>query len=145
MWKRNFYYVFGLVWFVCCCCCLVTSVMSDSVQPCGLPPARILCPWDSPGKHTGVGCHALLQGIFPTQGLNPGLLHCRQILYHQATMLVEFKYGLPTHNTTNDVICCLKMRWNWNRSNSIGNGSMSELKNSKANTPFYKRIETLAN
>ena len=36
----------------------------------------------SPGKNTGVGCHALLQGIFPTQGLNPGLPHCRQILYH---------------------------------------------------------------
>ena len=44
--------------------------------------------WDSPGKNTGVGCHALLQGIFPTQGLNPyllRLLHCRQILYHWAT------------------------------------------------------------
>ena len=37
---------------------------------------------DSPGKNTGVGCHALLQGIFPTQGSNPGLLRCRQILYH---------------------------------------------------------------
>ena len=37
---------------------------------------------DSPGKNTGVGCHALLQGIFPTQGLNPGLAHCRWILYH---------------------------------------------------------------
>ena len=37
---------------------------------------------DSPGKNTGVGCHALLQGIFPTQGLNPGLPHCRRILYH---------------------------------------------------------------
>ena len=36
---------------------------------------------DSPGKNTGVGCHVLLQGIFPTQGLNPGLLHCRQIFY----------------------------------------------------------------
>ena len=33
-------------------------------------------PWDSPGKNTGTGCHALLQGIFPTQGWNPGLLHC---------------------------------------------------------------------
>ena len=40
---------------------------------------------DSPGKNTGVGCHVLLQGIFSTQGLNPGLLHCRQILYHWAT------------------------------------------------------------
>ena len=44
--------------------------------------ARLLCPWDSLGKNTGVGCHFLLQGILPTQGSNPGLLHCRQILYH---------------------------------------------------------------
>jgi len=41
-----------------------------------------LCPWNSPGKNTGVGSHSLLQGIFPTQGSNPGLPHCRQILYH---------------------------------------------------------------
>ena len=47
----------------------------------GLWPARLLCPWDSPGKNTGVGCHFLLQGIFPTQGLNLGLLQCRKILY----------------------------------------------------------------
>ena len=39
------------------------------------------CAWDSPGKNTGEGCHFLLQGIFPTQGSNPGLLHGRQILY----------------------------------------------------------------
>ena len=39
-------------------------------------------PWDSPGKNTGVGCHFLLQGIFLTQESNPGLLHCRQMLYH---------------------------------------------------------------
>ena len=38
--------------------------------------------WDSPGKNTGVGSHFLLQGIFLTQGLSLGLLHCRQILYH---------------------------------------------------------------
>ena len=38
------------------------------------PPSRLLCPWDSPGKYTGVGCHAHLQVIFPTQGLNPRLL-----------------------------------------------------------------------
>ena len=47
--------------------------------------ARLLCPWDSLGKNTGVGCHALLQGIFPTQRSNPWLLHCRQILYCWAT------------------------------------------------------------
>ena len=37
---------------------------------------------DSPSKNIGVGSHFHLQGIFPTQGLNPGFLHCRQILYH---------------------------------------------------------------
>ena len=41
-----------------------------------------LCPWDSPGKNTGAGCHALLQGIYPIQDSNPGLPHCRWILYH---------------------------------------------------------------
>ena len=43
---------------------------------------RLLHPWDFLGKSTGVGCHFLLQGIFPTQRLNLGLLHCWQILYH---------------------------------------------------------------
>ena len=43
---------------------------------------KLLCPWDFQGKSTGVGCHFLLQGIFPTQGSNPGLSHCRQTLYH---------------------------------------------------------------
>ena len=56
--------------------------MSDSLWPHGLQPHRLLHPWDFPGKNTGVGYHALLQGIFLTQGLNPDLLHCRQILYH---------------------------------------------------------------
>ena len=48
----------------------------------GLQTTRILCPWNSPGKNTGVGSHSLLQDIFLTQGLNLGLVHCRQILYH---------------------------------------------------------------
>ena len=43
---------------------------------------RHLCPWNFPSKNTGVSCHALLQGIFPTQGSNPVLPHCRQTLYH---------------------------------------------------------------
>ena len=42
---------------------------------------QLLCPWDSPGKNTGVGCHFLLLGILPTQGSNQGLQHCRQTLY----------------------------------------------------------------
>ena len=42
----------------------------------------MICPWDFPGKNTGVGCHSLLQRIFLAQGSNPGLVHCRQILHH---------------------------------------------------------------
>ena len=53
----------------------------DLLRPHGPQSAGLLCPWDSPGKNVGVGCHALLQGISPTQALHPGLLHCRQILY----------------------------------------------------------------
>ena len=56
-------------------------VVSDSLRPHGLQPPRLLHPWDFPGKSTGVGCHCLLQGIFPTTGLNPGLPHCRWRLY----------------------------------------------------------------
>ena len=58
------------------------SVMSDSLWSYGLQPTRLLCPQNPPGKDTGVGSHALLQGIFLTQGSNLGLPHCRQILYH---------------------------------------------------------------
>ena len=43
---------------------------------------RLYNPWNSPGQNTGVDSRSLLQGIFPTQGLNPGILHCRWILYH---------------------------------------------------------------
>ena len=50
-------------------------VMSNSVHPCGLQSARFLCPWDSPGKNTRVGCHALLQAIFSTQVQNLCLLN----------------------------------------------------------------------
>ena len=56
--------------------------MSDSLWLHGLELTNLLCPWNSPGKNTGVDCYSLLQGIFPTLGSNPGLLHCRQILYH---------------------------------------------------------------
>ena len=50
-----------------------------------MDPTRLLCPWNSPGKSTGVGCHALLQRIFPTQESNPGLPHCWRILNILAT------------------------------------------------------------
>ena len=77
-------YLASLTFYLFCfllllvCVCRVALLMSDSLGPYGLQPARILSPWDSPGKITKVGCQALLQGILPTQGLNPhllGLLH----------------------------------------------------------------------
>ena len=75
------------------------SVMSDSLQPTGY---RLLWPWDFPGKNTGVGCHFLLQEIFPTQELNLGLLHCRQTLYHlshqgSASLDFEVKRQISKH------------------------------------------------
>ena len=63
------------------------SVVSDSLQPHGL-----YSPWNSPGQNTGAGSRSLLQRIFPTQGSNPGLPHCRQILYqlsHQGRKLLS--------------------------------------------------------
>ena len=53
------------------------SVMSDPLQP-----HELYSPWNLPDQNTGVGSHSLLQGICPTQGSNPGLPHCRQMLYH---------------------------------------------------------------
>ena len=52
----------------------VHACVHDSLRPHRPSPARLLCPWDSPGKNTGVGCHALLQGILPTQGQSRWLL-----------------------------------------------------------------------
>ena len=54
------------------------SVVSDSLRPHGLWPSRLLYPWNSPGKNTGVICHFLLQEIFPTKGSNPHLLHWQE-------------------------------------------------------------------
>ena len=72
-------------------CVCVCSVTSDSETPRTVP-TRLLCPWNSPGKTTRVRCLFLLQGIFPTQGSNPGLPHRRRILYppgHQGTPIIS--------------------------------------------------------
>ena len=75
------------------------SVVSDTLRLRG--PGRLLYPWDSPGKNTGVGCHSLRQGLFPTQESNTGPPHRRWILYHlshQGTQgkstLVDINYGI---------------------------------------------------
>ena len=71
----------------------LASVMSNSLWPHELQPARLLCPWGFPGKNTGMGC-PFLHGIFPTQGPNPSLLYYRQILYLWATRENPINLGL---------------------------------------------------
>ena len=66
-----------------------------------------LCPWDSLGKNIGVGCHFLLQGNFPTQELNPSLLHCRQMLYQLSYMgSLRYIYYLDWVNSIMDICLC---------------------------------------
>ena len=72
------------------------SVISNSLQPHGLNS-----PWNSPGQNTGVGRLSLLQGIFPAQGLNRDLLHCRQIL-------CQLSYRGTTSNTVSQISSGLK-------------------------------------
>ena len=62
-------------------CVLTCAVISNSLHPCRLYPTSLLYHGNSPGKNTGVGCHALPQGILPTQGSDPGLPHYRQNLH----------------------------------------------------------------
>ena len=94
-----------LIWSMIACMPVgsFASVVSNSWQPYGLWPARLLYPWDAPGKNTGVGCQALLQGIFPTQGSNLRLLCFLHwplpwSLYHQRHL------GSPIHDY---------IRWIW--------------------------------
>ena len=68
------------------------SVVPDSLHTSRLKTARLLCPWDSPGKSTGVGCHALLRGIFPTQG---STLHLFHLLHWQAGSVPIVPPGKP--------------------------------------------------
>ena len=80
---------------------------------CSLPGSSVY--GDSPGKNIGVSCHAFLQGIFPTKGLNPRLPHCRQILYHlshqgipeQTLWLVKTNLGTTALES--------KIQWDWGR------------------------------
>ena len=87
--------------------------------------------FDFPGKSTGVGCHFLLQGIFPTQGSNPGLPHCRQTLYplshqgspHHSSFLFQTRFLFvplfpPLYIHSLLIMYCLIMN-NWNKKNAI--------------------------
>ena len=79
-----------------CCAVLSRSVVSNFLQPHGLEPSKLLCPWNSPGKNTGLSSLSFFQGIFLTQELNQGLLHCRKIFN-------QLSYQWSTCNAT--VLC----------------------------------------
>ena len=77
-WREELRFIEHLL-YVLCLVAQSCPTLYDSMD-CSPPGSSVY--GDSPGKNTGVGCHALFQGIFPTQGLNPGLPHCRRILWH---------------------------------------------------------------
>ena len=86
-WSRTFHSVTDHLLCIKHCVCALYKAFSH-FQLFATPwtvPARLLCPWNFPGKNTGVGCHFLLQRIFPAQGSNLCFLHYRWILYHWAT------------------------------------------------------------
>ena len=76
----------------------VAQLCPTLCYPIGCSPPGLLCPWDSPDKNTGVGCHALLQGIFPTQGSN---LHLLRLLHRQAGTLPLVPPGKPLKTSFN--------------------------------------------
>ena len=78
--------------------------LNIKVRSRGVQPTRLLCPWKSPGKNTGVGRHSLLQRIFPTQGLNSCLLHWQVNSLHQAIRKAHFKVQLKKKKSTSEGI-----------------------------------------
>ena len=112
----------NLFWSKCASSHWWYTIPEDTAQPCVccyvwffVAPWTVACQatlWNSPGKNTGVGCHSLLQGTFPTQESNLGLLHCRQVLYHWATSGAYnflIKHVFPYHNNYRGVN--LKTYW----------------------------------
>ena len=85
-------------------CVHANSLMSNSFWLYGLQPTRLPCPWDFPGKNTEVGCHALLEGIFLTHGLNPNHL-C--LLHQQASSLPRASLGFSSYLFFNFLLRCI--------------------------------------
>ena len=87
------------------CACFSHSIVSSSLRLHRLQPARLLCPWNSSGKNSGVCCHFLLQGTFPTQESNQGLPHSGQILYRLSHLGSLYGPGLPSDEKKKMISC----------------------------------------
>ena len=130
---------------MCVYVCFSRSVMSDSLRPHGWYPTRLLCPCNSPGKNTGMGCHFLLQGTFLTQGLNLGLLHCRQFLYHLnhqvSFMLLIFYHNRKMNHMHHHQVGFILETWRWFNIMQINKYDLSfnRIKYSKSHLNVEKR------
>ena len=114
--------------------CAVTSVVSDTLWRYGLQSAGLLCPWDFPGKNTGVGCRSLLQGIFLTQGQNSDVV-C--LLHWQESSSPLLPAGKPTQAHTSILISpLLKLYFNKLRVHTDTFNSSSVPKDSTQPSPF---------
>ena len=104
-------------YLLCCVCAQLLSHVQLFVTPMDCSPPWSSVHRDSPGQNTGLGCHALLQGLFPTQGLNLGFPHFRQILYHLShqgsprileymCILFLLQGNFPTQESNQGVLHC---------------------------------------
>ena len=90
---------------------VIVTQLCLTLQPRKTLAGQVLCPWNSPGKKTGVDCHSLLQGIFATQGSNPALLHCRQILLPSEPKDVLIKTEHLDTETCTEGEVPVQMKW----------------------------------
>ena len=125
--------------YVCVCVCVLRAVLSClvvsiSCNPMDCSPPGSFVHGDSPGKNTGVGCHALPQGTFPTQESNRVLLHCRRILYrlsHQGSpRILEWVAYLFSRGSSQPR--------NWTRISCVAGRSFTSLATREA--PTYQRM-----
>ena len=108
-------------------CCVSHSIVSDSLRPRGLQPARLLCPWDSPSKNTGVGCHSLLQRIFLTASCTVGRFFT---LRHQGSpclLCAQLKMSQMVLNEIAHGVFCLFKELPWQLSSKESACSAEDL------------------
>ena len=105
-----------LVYLSIIMCLMASNTISESEVTGRVQLFTTPCQWDSLGKNTEVGCHFLLQRIFPTQGSNPGLPHCRQMLYHlshqgKRVLLLAGSFGAFHMDFFTRLLSVLPARW----------------------------------
>ena len=118
--------------------------LCDPIDSTGLP-----YPWDSPGKNTGVGCHFLLQEIFPNQGSSPGLPHCGQMLYHLSHQgrlklgkdYIKALYSHLVYLTYIQSASCEMLGWIKQKLESRLLGEMSTISYRQITTPFWQKVK----